>query len=38
MFATLSDEQHQQLMGCLDILWGKALEILGVPKPELPYT
>jgi len=38
MFSALSDEQHQQLMGCLDIVWGKALELLGVPKPELLYT
>jgi len=38
MFSALSDEQHQQLMNCLDLLWGKALEVLGVPKPELPYT
>jgi len=38
MFSALSDEQHQQLMGCLDILWGKAHEVMGVPKPELPYT
>jgi DNA-binding MarR family transcriptional regulator len=38
MFSALSDEQHQQLMNCLDLLWGKALEVLGCPKPELPYT
>ena len=38
MFSALSDEQHQQLMGCLDILWGKAHEVLDLPKPELPYT
>lgn len=38
MFSALSDEQHQQLMNCLDLLWGKALEVLGFPKPELPYT
>jgi len=38
MFSALSDEQHQQLMECLDILWGRALELLGLPKPELPYT
>jgi len=38
MFSALSDEQHQQMTGCLDILWGKALEVMGVPKPELPYT
>ena len=38
MFSALSDEQHQQLMECLDILWGRALHIIGTPKPELPYT
>jgi 1,2-phenylacetyl-CoA epoxidase catalytic subunit len=38
VFSALSDEQHQQLMESLDILWSKVLELLGSPKPESPYT
>ncbi len=37
LFSSLSDKQHEQLMKCLDILWGKAHSILGVKKPELPF-
>jgi len=38
MFSALSNEQHQQLMKCLDTLWGKAHDVIGVPKPQFPYT